>query len=147
MHYLQITLFQLIGIICLWKLLCFVCTYIYEFFYSILFYQKKRMGAATRTINDLEPTICTHIPSTMQVCTKALYVDQHKREIVSKTYGGVRHFMFVDLITWFKNSFSSWITVLTATWWTNGNSSSKELKQGATRNWFTQYNLSTENNL
>ena len=39
-----------------------------------------------------------------------------KQLIESKTYGGVRHFMLVALTMWFKNSFSSSMTVLTATW-------------------------------
>jgi hypothetical protein len=32
------------------------------------------------------------------------------------TYGGVRHFIFVDAMIWFKNSFSSCMLVFTATY-------------------------------
>lgn len=58
---------------------------------------------------------------------------EKKREITAQTtYSGVRHFMLVDLIMWFKNSFSSWITVFTATY----------IKNYFTNRW-VKYNIST----
>lgn len=49
----------------------------------------------------------------IQVVDAEAYIRYEQKD--KRTYGGVRHFILVDLIMWFRNSLSSCITVFTAT--------------------------------
>lgn len=72
------------------------------------------MSASTTTIKNMETRECTYkITSKNKSMHKEHCGTAHNK---IATYGGVRHFMLVDLMMWFKNSFSSWITVLIATY-------------------------------